>query len=266
MSCAIGIVPYINMRAYTLLPPPDGCDVIQLSPRHMVQEFKDGRLAAAAIPVGGLFELKGKYDFLSAFGISAKERIDSVLLFSKRPFDQLDSNCNVTLSGESATSNQLLKLLLGYEVGFNNMPCFVRQGEQADAELIIGDAALKRQHHAATPYVTDLAQCWWERYNLPFVFARWVIAPNASKTVREGLSTWLESVAVSRDQWLPMVAQEAATALDISIGASEDYLHRVHYRIDMPAQHGQMLFQQEIKRYALLSTDANRQPTCKQMV
>ena len=250
MSCSIGIVPYINMHAYSLMPPPADCNLIQLSPQHMIKAFKDGELTAAAIPVGGLSQLQGKYTFLSSFGISAQDRIDSVLLFSSRPFNQLGSDCSIALSGESATSNHLLELLLGYELGFDNLPYFAPPGRPADAELVIGDAALQRLHHAPAPYAVDLAQLWWQRHHLPFVFARWVIRPNASTALRRSLSEWLESVSASRDHWSPQVVQEAATQLGITPAASEAYLHRVHYDINMPEQQGQMLFQQELKRYS----------------
>ncbi len=246
MSYSIGIVPYINMRAYSLMPPPSGCDLLQLSPQDMVQEFKQGTLTAAAVPIGGLCELKDRYSFLSSFGISARDRIDSVLLFSNQPFNQLSTGCRITLSRESATSNRLLQLLLGYEVGFDNLPYFTLPGEQADAELIIGDTALQRLHHAPTPYVIDLAQLWWEQHSLPFVFARWIIRPDISAVLKQSLLEWLESVSASRHQWLPQVAQEAATKLGIATEASEAYLHRVHYRIDDAEEKGQMLFQQEL--------------------
>ncbi len=253
MSNLIGIVPYINMRAYSLVPPPADCKLIQLSPKQMIQAFKNGTLTAAAVPIGGLCEIKGKYTFLSSFGISARGCIDSVLLFSRRPFDQLDSGCSITLSGESATSNHLLKLLLGYELGFDNLPCFTPPGEQSDAELVIGDAALQRLHHAPAPYIIDLARCWQERHGLPFVFARWIIRSDASAALQQSLSGWLESVSASRDQWLPQVAQAAAAQLGITTEACEAYLHRVHYRIDTPEQQGQILFQQEVKRHGQLS-------------
>jgi len=257
VSCSIGIVPYINMRAYSLVPPPADCKLIQLPPKQMIQAFKSGTLAAAAVPIGGLYELKGKYSFLSTFGISARGRIDSVLLFSKRPFNQLSSGCSITLSGESATSNRLLKLLLGYELGFDNLPRFTPPGKQTDAELVIGDAALQRLHHASAPYVIDLAQLWQERHGLPFVFARWIIRSNASTALKQSLSEWLESVSASQDQWLPQVAQEAAAQLGISTEASEAYLHRVHYNINMPEQQGQILFQQELKQHGLLSLSSS---------
>ncbi len=191
MKHSIGIVPYINMRAYSLMSPPAGCNLIQLSPQQMVQAFKNNTITAAAVPIGGLDELKGRYRFLSSFGISARDRIDSVLLFSNRPFNQLRADCKVALSGESATSNRLLQLLLGYEVGFDNLPYFTLPNEQADATLIIGDTALQRLHHAPTPHVIDLAQLWWEQHNLPFVFARWIINPDASATLKQSLSNWL---------------------------------------------------------------------------
>jgi len=246
------------MRAYSLAPPPDDCNVVQLSPQRMVQAFKEGTLTAAAIPIGGLGELKGKYTFLSSFGISARGHIDSVLLFSRRPFNQLGSDCSITLSGESATSNHLLQILLGYELGLDNLPYFTSQDKQADAELMIGDTALQRLHHAPTPYVVDLAQLWWEKHNLPFVFARWVVRSDAPTTLQQSLSDWLESVATSRDQWLPKVGPEAAAQLGISIEASEDYLHKIHYRIGISEQQGQMLFQQELKRSASTPTDEIR--------
>ncbi|HEC16836.1 MAG TPA: hypothetical protein ENI99_09745 [Sedimenticola sp.] len=250
MGYSIGIVPYTNMRPYSLVPPPAGCDLVQLSPRHAVRAFNEGRLSAAAIPVGGLDAIEGQYAFLSSFGISARGRVGSVLLFSRRPLGQLGDGCTLSLSGESVTSNRLLYLLLGYERGFDNLPRLARPGGQADAELVIGDAALQRLHHAPAPHVIDLAQHWWQRHGLPFVFARWVIRRDAPEALKQSLSDWLERVSARRDQWSPRVAQEAAMRIGITPEAAEAYLHGIHYRIDAAAQQGQMLFQQELKRHA----------------
>src|SRR3954452_3749098 len=69
------------------------------------------------------------------------------------------------ITTESATSVVLTKVLLPRAV-------HVPLGEEADAKLLIGDAALRSAFEDPTPHY-DLGRLWLERTGLPMVFAVW---------------------------------------------------------------------------------------------
>ena len=72
------------------------------------------------------------------------------------------------MTPESATSVVLTKVLLPKA---EHVPL----GEEADAKLLIGDAALKSAFEDPTPH-HDLGRLWLERTGLPMVFAVWACA------------------------------------------------------------------------------------------
>ena len=83
------------------------------------------------------------------------------------------SRCaRVAVTPESATSVVLTKVLLPEA---EHVPL----GEEADAKLLIGDAALKSAFEDPTPH-HDLGRLWLERTGLPMVFAVWA-APSLSR-------------------------------------------------------------------------------------
>ena len=66
-------------------------------------------------------------------------------------------------------------------------------GEEADAKLLIGDAALKSAFEDPTPHY-DLGRLWLERTGLPMVFAVWA----APEPVADGLAELEHALVASR--------------------------------------------------------------------
>ena len=98
------------------------------------------------------------------------------------PFGQVRS---VAVTPESATSVVLVRILLpNAEI----LPL----GMEADAKLLIGDAALHSAFEDPTPHF-DLGRLWLERTGLPMVFAVWA----APEPVAEGLVELEHSLVAS---------------------------------------------------------------------
>src|SRR5205823_9611365 len=87
--------------------------------------------------------------------VSSEGAIDSIQLVSRRPLDEVRV---VAVTPESATSVVLTKVLLP---NTEHVPL----GEEADARLLIGDAALKSAFEDPTPHF-DLGRLWLERTGL----------------------------------------------------------------------------------------------------
>jgi chorismate dehydratase len=92
--------------------------------------------------------------------VSSEGAVDSIQLVSRAPLDRLR---RVAVTPESATSAVLVRVLLPEA---EHVPL----GEEADARLLIGDAALKSMFEDPTPHY-DLGRLWLERTGLPMVYA-----------------------------------------------------------------------------------------------
>ena len=118
-----------------------------------------------------------RYTILPQLSISSLGAVASVLLFSKVPVEMLDG-CKIKLSSESATSVNLLKILLGQRFGCSCIYEVARPGDsvpdgESSAILLIGDSALRASLEKSDLYVYDLGEMWYSWTGLPFVFALW---------------------------------------------------------------------------------------------
>src|SRR5256712_10233223 len=119
--------------------------------------------------------------------VGSEGAVDSIQLVSRRPLEQVRS---VAVTPESATSVVLTKVLLPEAK-------HVALGEQADATLLIGDAALKSAFEDPTPHY-DLGRLWLERTGLPMVFAVWAATEPVAEGVLELQDALVASVRAAR--------------------------------------------------------------------
>ncbi|MDD2271801.1 MAG: menaquinone biosynthesis protein [Desulfuromonadaceae bacterium] len=119
-----------------------------------------------------------RYSILPQLSISSDGAVASVLLFSRQPVEALDG-CKVLLSSESATSVNLLKILLYQRYGCS-CTFEVAQASASVADddssplLLIGDSALRASLCKKNLFVYDLGELWHSWTGLPFVFALWL--------------------------------------------------------------------------------------------
>ena len=114
--------------------------------------------------------------------VSSEGAVDSIQLVSRVPIEQVR---RVAVTPESATSVVLTRVLIPEA---DHVPL----GEEADAKLLIGDAALKSAFEDPTPH-HDLGRLWLERTGLPMVFAVWA----APEPLVEGLGDLQDSLVAS---------------------------------------------------------------------
>jgi chorismate dehydratase len=119
--------------------------------------------------------------------VSSEGAIGSIQLVSARRFSDIRS---VAVTPESATSVVLTKVLLPYAE-------HVALGEDADATLLIGDAALRSSFEDPTPHY-DLGRLWLERTGLPMVFAVWACPDPPPDGMLELEEALVESVKRAR--------------------------------------------------------------------
>lgn len=143
-----------------------------------------------------------QYCILPQLSISSITAVGSVLLFSRIPLEELNG-CKVLLSSESATSVNLLRILLGKRFGFNCSYTVHQSGlEEALAEapalLLIGDSALRESLHNPSLYKYDLGQLWTEWTGLPFVFALWLCRRETAIANPEEVARLAEELVASK--------------------------------------------------------------------
>ena len=256
MSYPIAMIPYANMAPFREMGAPRGCSLVDCLPRESIQALKCKRVWAAAVPVGGLSFLEGETDFIGCFGIAVKEQAMSVLFFSDRPFEEFSHPLTIGLTGESASSVRLLYLLLGYRHGFNAMPYLVPKSVASNGYLVIGDRALRwardYEHTGQVrgyDHVADLAMKWFDRFQLPFVFARWVVRKDAPTAVKEALQDWLRRFSQNEPSLIVKAAPKVAAHLDVSVAYAERYLRVIRRALTHEDETGQARFMHELERH-----------------
>jgi chorismate dehydratase len=132
--------------------------------------------------------------------VSSEGAVDSIQLVSRIPFGQIRS---VAVTPESATSVVLCRILLPTAE-------IVPLDFDADAKLLIGDAALRSGFDDPTPHY-DLGRLWLERTGLPMVFAVWA----APEPLVDGLvdleHALVASVRLARAEYERLASQASET-------------------------------------------------------
>jgi cyclic dehypoxanthinyl futalosine synthase len=248
MKPVVSMIPYANMAPYTCLGNPPDCDTVPLVPSESVKALLAGTVVAAAVPVGALPMLGESVEMIGNFGIAAKDKVESVMLFSKIPLEQLNRSKTVSLTDQSATSIRLLYLLLGYNVGFDAIPFSTDDESEADAVLLIGDEALVRLKENRDPHIIDLVREWEKIHHTPFVFARWVVRCDAPPQLKMKLLDWLTGIVGNEDSFIAQVALGEARRVG---GWTEEemaaYLKLIRRILDTDDFKGQSIFLSELK-------------------
>jgi chorismate dehydratase len=218
------------------------CPMPCSSPRLLAQWAEEDRIDAGVIPVVDAWRLEDRFDALGPFGIAVKRRARSVLLFSKRPWTDLDGAV-VGVTDQTSTSVQLLKLLMEVRDGFSIL---LRDGFHSsdEARLVIGDSALAPDAELADkfPYIADLAEEWHAWHGSPFVFARWVVRKTVPPYLREEL---VDSLADALDHFKlnqQNLCRQSARFLKIPARQVLDYLNGFVYRLGPAEEEAETLF------------------------
>jgi predicted solute-binding protein len=213
-----GAVSYLNAR-----PLLEGlAPLVLATPAALAERHARGEVDVSLLPVAA-GEAMGLAR-VGHLGIAAEGPVDSVLLFLRRDVRAVGT---VALDPASRTSRALARLLL--EDAFGLKPRYV--DPPADAELLIGDAALVRAGRDEPRL--DLAEEWTRWTGLPFVFAAWYGDPAAGPA--------LEAAYAKGSRELSRYAREARLGLEP--GALERYLKdRIRYRLGPREEEGLAAF------------------------
>jgi chorismate dehydratase len=252
MTMRIGRIPYVNCypvygaidRGVVAL---DGSLVTGV-PSALNKRMAEGTLDISVVSAVEYARDARRYLLLPDLAISCDGPVQSVMLFSRRPAEELDDR-RVIVSRSSMTSVALVELL--FENVWRARPEFVAgdsemsdiagfDREAHDARLVIGDAALVLRgesrprvvdgaHQASYPFAYDLGEVWKTWTGLPFVFAVWV----AQRTAPVAEALGIHASLITSRNWglehLDVLAAQASQATGVTQRVCHEYLSGLDY-------------------------------------
>ena len=195
----------------------------------------NGRLLAGEVDVAPISSIEyarnaDRLRLLPRLCVGSEGAVDSIQLVSRRPLEQVR---RVAVTPESATSVVLTKVLLPEA---DHVPL----GEEADAKLLIGDAALKSAFEDPTPHY-DLGRLWLERTGLPMVFAVWACPEPLHAGLAELEDALVASVRLARAEPVQL-AHEASDRYGYPAGFLARYFEKLRYRFGPRERAGLLTF------------------------
>jgi chorismate dehydratase len=236
----IGAVGYLNTAplVWGMLHGPQREDV-ELSlaaPAVCAEQVESGATQIGLVPVAEV--ARQGLEMVPGLGISCLGAVRSILLFSRVPWGKIRT---LGADASSRTSVQLARVILRERCGVEPQitalePELESMMKDADAALIIGDAALRIEPDK-TPYEwLDLGAEWHTLTKLPMVFAVW--AGKARLPQSELREVTRGSFEFGKARLTEIIAGEYAKR-GISHELADKYLRDyIRYEIGAREQHG----------------------------
>jgi chorismate dehydratase len=225
----LGRISYVNMAPVFYRLDAD-VDEVQGVPTELNTKLLAGELDLAPISSIEYARHAHRLRILPRLCVSSEGAVDSIQLVSRKPLERVR---RVAVTPESATSVVLTKVLLPEA-------SHVLLGEDADAKLLIGDAALKSAFEDPTPHY-DLGRLWLERTGLPMVFAVWAAPEPVVEGVIELEQALVDSVRLARAE-PEALAYEASARYGYPAGFLARYFEKLRYRFGPRERAGLLTF------------------------
>jgi len=236
-----GVLPYLNAAPLVHFLP-EACsypELLYCKPQEMFSVLAGRRVDAAIVPVVDYLDTPG-LEMVDGLGICADGDVESVLLQCKCPLEQIKT---INFDPASKTSNMLVKLLLKQHFRVQQEISFCIGSLQADANVVIGDRALRAKPAMKT---YDLAAEWKKMTSLPFVFAVWAHWKDHSDIRR--LSGILHAAKNTGCKAVVELAKLNAKRVGITEARCRHYLtSRIRYDLGPAEKSGMQLFRQLYK-------------------
>jgi chorismate dehydratase len=225
----LGRISYVNM-APVFYRLETEVDEVAGVPTDLNARLLSGEIDLAPISSIEYGRNAGRLRILPRLCVSSEGAVDSIQLVSRAPLERVRS---VAVTPESATSVVLTKVLLP---DADHVPL----GEEAEAKLLIGDAALRSAFEDPTPHY-DLGRLWLERTGLPMVFAVWACpdpVPDGIGELEDGLVASVRAARAEPER----LAFEASERYGYPPGFLARYFEKLRYRFGPRERAGLMTF------------------------
>ncbi len=213
----LGRISYVNMAPVFYRLDAEVKEV-QGVPTELNRRLLAGEIDVAPISSIEYARHAERLRLLPRLCVSSEGAVDSIQLVTKTPLDRVRT---VAVTPESATSVVLTKVLLP---DAEHVPL----GEEAEAKLLIGDAALKSAFEDPTPHY-DLGRLWLERTGLPMVFAVWAVNEPLPEGIGELEDALVASLRLARAE-PEQLAFESSERYGYPPGFLARYFEKLRYR------------------------------------
>ena len=219
---------YVNEPALTVC----GARVVAKIPAELNRTLLSGELAMSAVSSFAYARHAEQYLLLPDLSVSSVGTVHSLLLFLKKPLDQVRKGL-IAVTNASATSVNLLKVLMSIhlegEPTYETMePNLDKMLEQADAALLIGDPAIHASWRGTDLQVIDLGKMWHDFTGLGMTYAVVAVRKEAAERHHDTIAAvhhlMLESKRKSLLDPEPLVEQACE-----GLGGEPDYW-RLYFR------------------------------------
>ena len=225
----LGRISYVNMAPVFYRLDAEVEEVTGV-PTELNRRLLDGQIDLAPISSIEYARNADRLRILPRLCVSSEGAVDSIQLVSRKPLEQVRT---VAVTPESATSVVLTKVLIPEAT-------HVSLEEEADAKLLIGDAALKSAFEDPTPHF-DLGRLWLERTGLPMVFAVWA----APEPVPDGIAELEDALVASLREARAepeALAYESSERYGYPPGFLARYFEKLRYRFGPRERAGLLTF------------------------
>ncbi|HWH54303.1 MAG TPA: menaquinone biosynthesis protein [Gaiellaceae bacterium] len=225
----LGRIGYVNMAPVFHRLDADVDELVGV-PTELNRALLEGECDLAPISSIEYARNADRLRILPRLCVSSEGAVESIQLVTHKPLARVRS---VAVTPESATSVVLTKVLLPEA---RHVPL----GEDADAKLLIGDAALKSAFEDPAPH-HDLGRLWLERTGLPMVFAVWAAPEPTSPELLELEAALVSSVRTARAN-PEELAYESAERYGYPPGFLARYFEKLRYSFGPRERAGLLTF------------------------
>ena len=165
---------------FHFLPSNPNWEWVMAEPAGHNALLANGQIDMAPISLFSYGEHWEQYRIFSNLSVSARGKVGSILLFSKRPLSELDGKL-VALTTNSATSVNLTKIILQefygqapmYQTMSAELPAMLAS---AEAGLLIGDQAIRAAKAKPDCFIYDLGQEWLRHTGYAMTYSVWAFS------------------------------------------------------------------------------------------
>jgi chorismate dehydratase len=241
----LGRIAYVNMAPVFYRVDAE-VDEVQGVPTELNRMLLAGELDTAPISSIEYARNADGLRLLPRLCVASEGAVDSIQLVTRVPLERVSS---VAVTPESATSVALTKVLLPEA---EQAPLESYESGEAEAKLLIGDAALRSAFEDPTPH-HDLGRLWLERTGLPMVFAVWACPEPLADGLAELEDALVSSVRLARAE-PEQLAYEAAERYGYPAGFLARYFEKLRYRFGPRERAGLYTFLELARDAGLLGT------------
>jgi chorismate dehydratase len=214
----LGRISYVNMAPVFFRLTHEVEEVAGV-PTDLNRRLLEGEIDVAPISSIEYARHADRLRLLPRLCVSSEGAVDSIQLVTRLPLARVRS---VAVTPESATSVVLTKVLIPKA---EHVP--LELAPDADAKLLIGDAALRSAFEDPTPHY-DLGRLWLERTGLPMVFAVWAAVEPVVPGLPELEHALVASVRMARAE-PELLASEASERYGYPAGFLARYFEKLRY-------------------------------------